>query len=198
MFAQVLPDWTSSVAKPKDVVQREVVAASERRKMATSLKALLSVDAEHAAAVKSKADEEDCLVVEEQARTCNRDFMVRLSNQLARGSGINIMDFVPKVKLGPLSADDERIRKLAKCPLMGAERYRSVIRNMETGKERYELPIVLKGGVRFPKIWHSVMDLGTKGDPAMSWFDFVMGAKGTQLRRVSAAELLSAGAPRLL
>ena len=150
-----------------------------KRAILTGLKELLQapVDAskDEKAAKKRQLNEDLCI----KARDCNRTFFVRLSAQMLHGCGIDIANFLPSHRIGLLGKDEKRELHSLHDPTVDRPRVRSVIRNTTTHAVRFEVPVVVKDGKRLNATWHKVADMGPVGRPALTWWLWAAGERGS-------------------
>ena len=116
-----------------------------------------------------------------KARSCNREFFLRLRAQMAHGCGIDIAKFLPQQRIGLLAKNEVREFRAYDDPIAGRPRRRSIIINTDTDVERLEVRNQIVGNVRLNPTWHKVADMGTVGRPACTWWLWKAGERGSLL-----------------
>ena len=123
--------------------------------------------------------------VEAQAklnRQANRQWLHHVDHQWNRGAGVKLSDFLPARRLSALGVGQKRFFVEMDCPVTQQKRKRSCIEDTVSGQRYLEVPLRVVDGLRQPRpTWHVCQDQGTLGWPALAWYIYKAGARGTQL-----------------
>ena len=157
-----------------------MATARARRVASIGLRNFLSVNDAVKEATRIQMDEIGADLSTQQ-RAANRAFMTAVDHQLFVGCGLTAQLFIAKNPLRRLEDGEERVFKQL-VDDDGSEYRRSVIKKTGASSGRWELPIVRHNGRPVvPNTWHTVMDMGTVGDPALNWFFRSANGVGTQV-----------------
>ena len=174
---QVLADFQGAVTPAKDrltqMLQRCRASASVERGMM----ALLQKPVADAAAAAGAAP----LELEAACRKDNEVFGYCVDAQLRYGARWGLVEFLPKRRLGLLSGDETREFEMHPDALTKELRRRSVIKSVGKGTKVFEIPALVKAGVRRAPTWHVCADWGPVGRYFIQWFIQKAGARATSL-----------------
>ena len=111
----------------------------------------------------------DSVRVEEQVRGMNANITQALEHQLLQATNTKLSHFCPSRRVGALEPDEQRYFIPQKDAETGAEVERSCIRNGNTGKKEFEVPVRMVGGERRSASWHVFLDQGPVGWGAVTY-----------------------------